>query len=381
MTATTSTQSHYNPLAEGLERRLDLKPSSATGVDETLKLEAVYYACQIPRGLAALTILGAVFDRVHFPGVYLPKDGFDQKELDEEIARIESLNPPVDKGDRILGILRFVRHVRTLDGFCVFTGDREKPFANDVPQNMVKDIYEAIHGPPRPNWEPLFQTSHVKAMPGDIEHIAYPGDYHYLAGAILHSARTGIPILNDVPGLPVPCADRISPQDDARILSAIIAIECARIALPDMPLLRPEDLMEFRAENKPTLRAFRRSMLRYASDLRGMVSNASQAELEDTTRFFVQTEIVPALDELRSNMNSPARPWHKRAIDFIRVMPEFGAAFMTLDPHTAIGKVLTTYAGQFFAEMMARGDQREALKRSGLYYLLRLQAYQSDRQP
>jgi len=38
--------------------------------------------------------------------------------------------------------------------------------------------------------------------------------------------------------------------------------------------------------------------------------------------------------------------------------------------------LLTTYAGEFFTEMMSKGDQRDAVKRSGLYYLLKLQTLQ-----
>jgi hypothetical protein len=58
-----------------------------TGLDEALALEAVYYSAPIPRDLATLTVLGTVFDKVYFPGVYLPKDGFDEAALDREIER------------------------------------------------------------------------------------------------------------------------------------------------------------------------------------------------------------------------------------------------------------------------------------------------------
>jgi len=59
---------------------------------DLLSLEAVYYASPIPANSAVLTVLGLVFDKVIFPGVYLPLDGFDQAELDREIERIEA--PP-----------------------------------------------------------------------------------------------------------------------------------------------------------------------------------------------------------------------------------------------------------------------------------------------
>lgn len=35
-----------------------------TGIDDTLKLETVYLTAPIPRKLAVLTVLGAVFDKV-----------------------------------------------------------------------------------------------------------------------------------------------------------------------------------------------------------------------------------------------------------------------------------------------------------------------------
>jgi hypothetical protein len=52
-------------------------PPPPSGIDETLKLEAVYLSAPIPRNLAVLTAMGAIFDKVYFPGVYLPKEGFD----------------------------------------------------------------------------------------------------------------------------------------------------------------------------------------------------------------------------------------------------------------------------------------------------------------
>jgi hypothetical protein len=67
------------------------KAKPKTGLEDALSVEATYYATPIPQSMAVLTILGAVFDKVHFPGVIMPVDNFDQKELDKEIARIEGV--------------------------------------------------------------------------------------------------------------------------------------------------------------------------------------------------------------------------------------------------------------------------------------------------
>jgi hypothetical protein len=164
-----------------------------TGLDSALALDATYYSAPIPRNAAVLTILGAVFDKVYFPGVYMPKGGYDSKELQKEIERLKALPTPGAGTGQLIGMLEFVRHVKTLDGFCVFTGDRDDPFLdrNKVPGDMVRDLFFAIHGPQKAGWEPVFDTNHHKGLPGSDEHVTWPGDYHYLANSVIESANTG----------------------------------------------------------------------------------------------------------------------------------------------------------------------------------------------
>jgi hypothetical protein len=52
-------------------------------------LEVVYYSAPAPNSLAALTALSFVFDRIHFPGVYVPPPGvIDIEETRKERERI-----------------------------------------------------------------------------------------------------------------------------------------------------------------------------------------------------------------------------------------------------------------------------------------------------
>jgi len=353
-----------------------------SGIDDVLKLEAIYLSAPIPHNLAVLTVLGAVFDKVYFPGVWMPMTGYDDREVEKEIARLETLHMP-STHDRslLIGALKFLKHAKTLNGFCEFTATEDDPFGKKtpIPGTMVQGIYDAIHGPPRPGFTPMFTTGHAKGLPGGDESIIYPGTYHYLAGAIIHSAKTGIPLLNDIPELPIPGMPDLAPADDAKLLAAIIAIECTKLALPPTPLLRPEDLMEFRQANKELLRGFRRSMLRYAADLSGKIEGLSREDFEVKTKFFVETQIAPAMDELNAVMNDPARPWHKRAIDTLKIIPEIGGAFITGGTSAALTKAITAGAAQFFVEVAAKGDKEEVLKRSGLTYLLRLKAFRDER--
>lgn len=68
--------------------------TQTTGLDAALALDAIYYSAPIPRDTAVLTIMGAVFDKVYFPGVYMPKGGYDEKELQKEIDRLRALPVP-----------------------------------------------------------------------------------------------------------------------------------------------------------------------------------------------------------------------------------------------------------------------------------------------
>jgi hypothetical protein len=354
-----------------------------TGIDHALKLEAIYFSAPIPRNPAVLTVLGAVFDKVYFPGVHLPTEGFDVSELDKEVARLEGLPPGGRDYDRelLIGALKLTKHAKTLDGFCVFDADPDDIFAqkSPLPAGMVEAIYEAIHGPPPPGFIPSFDTGHAKGIPGSDATVIYPGAHHYIARALILAGRTGIPILNDIPGLPVPGLTDTAPIDDAKLLAASIAIECTRLVLPPLSLLRPEDLMEFREANTELLRGFRRSMLRYAADLNAQIKGLTRKDFEEKTKFFIETKIVPAMDELNAAMNDPARPWHKRAIDAIKIIPAVGGAYMTGGTAAALAKALTATAAQFFVEVAAKGDKEEALKRSGLTYLLQLKAFHDRR--
>jgi hypothetical protein len=137
--------------------------------------------------------------------------------------------------------------------------------------------------------------------------------------------------------------------------------------------------MEFRGANAALLRGFRRSMLRYAADLNDKIKDLTREDFEAQTKFFIETEIVPAMGELDATMNDPARPWHKRAIDMVKIVPQIGGAYLVGGPAAAIAKAITASTSQFFAEVAAKGDKNDALKRSGLTYLLRLKAFHDER--
>lgn len=131
-----------------------------TGIDETLKLESVYLTGPVPRNLGVLTVLGAVFDKVYFPGVHMPKSGYDPREVEKEIVRLEKLNDRSYDTQLLIGAMKLLLHAKTLEGFCEFTADPNDPFQrkDPVPGQLVQAVYESIHGPPRPDFIPTFRA-------------------------------------------------------------------------------------------------------------------------------------------------------------------------------------------------------------------------------
>ncbi len=232
------------------------------------QLEAIYYSAQIPRNMATLTFLGLVFEKLHLPGVYLPSGGYSDQELQKEIDRLASLSPMTDHIRDLIGFLEFTKYVDTLSGFLVLEEKSKAVFGNSksVTMDAVGELYQAVHGPNKPGWTPMFDQGSHKQIPGSDEFIGYPGDYVYQVGAVISASEKGIPLVNDIPGLPVLGNDRSVPKDDATSLSTILAMQSIALGCPEIPVLHPQELAEFRENNKPHLAAFRRSMLRYSAE-------------------------------------------------------------------------------------------------------------------
>lgn len=342
-------------------------------LDKSLQLEAVYYSAPAPRSLETLVALGLVFDKIHVPGVYLPQGDYDRKAWQAEIGRIAALESRSADTRELLALMTFPRLVEKMPGFFSFDRLRDDPLDRHGDDGaIVQQIYEEMWGRPSEQFLPIFAPWHHKAVPDSPEHLTYPGAYYYQAGALRKASEDRLPLISDQAGIPIPGIGE-GAHADAKALSAYIALQAMSVALVDVPLLAPEDIMEFRDANSGELRSFRRAMLRYAGQWRGKLEGLPADEIARETEFLVQTEIVPALDELRQLVSDPARPWHKRAVDGIRVTATIAGSCLTMNWGKALGELLTALAPQLFTELDAKGDKNQTLRRSDLYYLLKVQ--------
>lgn len=338
-------------------------------MDPIKRLECVYYPSPVPADLAVLTVLCLVFDKIHFPHAYLPKGDYDKAALADEIVRLEGIENP-RSGGNVAGILRFLEYRAALDGILEYPTPRDSIFVlgkDEKTAKLARAIYDA-HFPPRKNFEPMFETASVKGLPNSEEAVAYAGQFYYQARAIAYAAEHGLPLLDDGSGVRLPFKGRY--KDNASVLSTLLALESAALVLPDLPMMTLQELVDFRVENRRELEAFRASMLRYAQALNQQIAEDSSVdELNRKAHFLAETEIRPALHDLKRDLDNPNRPWHKRCADGARIASSVVAGFLTggLTGATAAEHIRSAV----LSELEAKGEKSDAVQRNGLYYLLK----------
>ena len=161
-------------------------------MDNIERLECVYYPGPVPSDSAVLTVLCFVFDKIHFPGVYLPKGDYDKELLNQEIRRLEGLENRGSsyEANNLIGMLRFLEYRLPLDGILEYPSSRDSMFGSHKNQEKQKEearlaraIYD-VNYPPRKNFEPMFTRASVKGSPQSDEAVVCMGDFYYQAGAI-----------------------------------------------------------------------------------------------------------------------------------------------------------------------------------------------------
>jgi hypothetical protein len=338
--------------------------------DELEKFDVVYYTGQLPLSLSELTFLGLVFDRVHFPHVQIPVDGFDPDSVVAEIERLGKLPVGGGRYDRwlIIQMLNFAL-MPELQEFCYFTGDGTDVFGADKDPRvgkLVQSLYEQIHGV-RENFIPQFRTGVSKGL-GEKAAVNFPGEFFYQSRALLYSADHGIPLINSDSSMPVPALEAGNPKNNAKLLAAFMAMECAALVLPAMGELPPSRILEARADLEKHVRPFRLEMLRMASKLSAAIeSDASSDDIAAAAKLIVQTDVYPTLAEFRNELSKSKKGWMDRSWKLTQVAPSLAAAYALSNPLVAIPGVIKALGDWLVAGFS------EKKPRSNLYYLLKLE--------
>jgi hypothetical protein len=338
------------------------------GPDQPDLFEAVYYSQPVPRSREVLSILGLVFDRIYFPGVYMPPNGFDEKAVIEEIRRISSLPHLNANRMQLLECLAFATQVKHMTDLCIFPGKPGGISQLEPGVHEAVDQLELMVFGPRPEGEIAIHTGPwVKGLPGVDDPLEFqvsaPDSITYPANALLFATRNNLPIINDLEGLPVPGLPS-DPKSNAKLLATILTMESICLVLPKLAPLEPAALRDLRQDLAPHLKPFRVAMLRLAKDLNASIeTGATVADVQKQAKFLVQTEVYPKLAELEAVIKDPGKHWYRRAVDMASAVPELALA---------IAKFLAKTAGVLSDMRDTQLTKQDQLARSGLYYLLKL---------
>ena len=335
-------------------------------------LEAVYYASPIFSGRDTMTLLGLVFDRIHFPDVHLPFDGYDLADVEAEAKRIEQVGYMDHNVSILLGSLRTLKHLPHLREFCVFSDGTKKQVRPVETAALIKALENEVFGPPSEGHFPVHQLNFSKPLPGGNASLDYPGPFQYPAAALIYAARHGIPVVNDNAHLPVPASAGASPKNNEKLLASILAMECIDLTLPQLRPLSPEEVVAARKELDQYLQPFRKAILLMTQKLNSAISeDSTSAEIVKSASFLAKTEVLPTLAELSNELNKPAKGWAARGFEVVRQAPALVAAYYAVTTEQFVAAALAV-AGGLLVDLREKSRTREAA-RSGLYYLLKLQ--------
>jgi hypothetical protein len=351
------------------------------GQSEPDCFEAVYYSYAVPRSAEALTVLGLVFDRIHFPGVYMPPEGFDEAQVIEEVKRIAALERPDPNTYQLLACMRFSLHQKYLKDFCIFSGSNGGGTEISAETHELVDrLEEMVFGPRAEGVIPIHTGPWIKGFPGDdplTYQVSAPDTITYPANALVFATKNDLPVVNDQEWLPVPGIPA-DPKSNAKLLATILAMESVRLALPNLSPLQPVALKDFREEIAPDVKPFRFAMLRLAKDLNDAISGGmSIADVQKEAKFIVETKVYPELGLLEGILKNPAKHWYQRVADAAKEAPELISNFFTMPTSMAVAKVLAKVAGVLADVRDEQREGEEQVARSGLNYLLKLRRHQS----
>jgi hypothetical protein len=339
------------------------------------QLKVVFYSGAAPTRLTTLTLLGLLFDRVHFPNVRVPQAGFDPDWVAADIRRVEEIGHKDYDTWLMLQLMRYALNPE-VQQFFYFTGDEKQVFGGDAMKKagpLAAMLYQKIFGA-RPGFQPIFTPGHHKGLPYDAT-IDYPGPFFYQANALLYASEHRLPLLNDDPRIPVPAMNGMDAKHNATLLATIMAMECVQLVLPEIGELQPAQIVEARKDLRDYVRPFRLSLLGLANQLNSTITVTSDYnEIKRAAEFIANTEVYPKLEEFKNALaKAKQRGWWSRTWDLAKHAPGLAALYSAGHFPAAIGGSLKAFGGWFIAGVT------EQAPRSGLHYLLKLKERASPR--
>lgn len=341
----------------------------------TDSFEVVYYSHPTPNGLPILTLMGLLFDRVHFPGVYIPRD-FDPDLVSREIERLEALPGGVDlAGQHMIACMHLATIRDQIEDLCFFTGKSEDVFGTVDAQarHLSEKLAQTIFGPVRAGYIPTYIPGWHKQLPGSREGICLPAPLVYAANAVIYATGNELPMLSDEPSLPVIGMGSPSDAQLEKALTAIVALEALKLVLPSVPIMHPESLRHFRAANAGSLKRFRGGMLHCSRELMAALRQGEDERgIVHLAKKIVEQDIRPSLENLRSDCMRKGTPWYEDLMSVGSATATLAGAYYAASANETTAAVLLALT-PFLVAVQKERDRKAELSCSPLFYLLTLE--------
>jgi hypothetical protein len=323
-------------------------------------------------------MLGFLFERIHFPGVYMPDHArLDIEGVKKEIQRIADYKNP--EHQHLLNCLGFTIILDKVKDFCVFD---DRPGGGSTFDEQAKPfslaIEQAIFGPFPEDFIPTSAGHFHKGLPGDDSpevQLSYPRWSTYNANAYIYASKRQLLLVNDDPRIPIlGISEYENPKNNAKALATILSMECVKLVLPKLKPLSAAELRDFRRETEDYVKPFRRAMLRMSKDLNAAISSDATAdEVQRQARFLVESQVYPELQELEAVLHTPSKPWYRHIADIARATPPELAAGYSAIPRSMLAiKAIATVLGTLVKIRDDQTEKEKTLNRTGLHYLLKL---------
>lgn len=341
-------------------------------------LEVVYYNKPVP-SLQTLTLLSFVYDKIYFPGIFIPKKGIDKKETLKELKRLISVGLKKNDEKIMYNCIVYTLNYEYIKDFCIFTGKfGYLGTLENGAEELAKELEELIYGKPPENFYPTFASGFAKGLPGDKEaSVNAPSWLTYPSNALIYSLEHQIPLISDDPYLPIPGTGSMAhstAKSNAKILSQILAIECIKLILPNLKLLKFEEIFNLREKTRDYIKPFRLEMLKLSEFLNEAIdSKMNNEEIIEEAKFIVDTKVYPKIEKLDKLIRNKSKSWFRRFIfNTGKLIPEISANFSSLPPEAAFIKALTKIGASLIGSVFDQLNSNRQLIKNGLYYLLKI---------
>ena len=266
----------------------------------TERWEAVYYPNPVPLCSRSLLSFALLFDRVHFPGVWIPRETRTETEkaeirawtpCDPEQAAFQNLSLWSAEQPQLWDWVFLPDQIVVKEGQRT-QSDWDAPSLEAQARSLLDDTYGEGTS------EKAVSVAALQSlMPIGSDEFGYALTWpFYQARALDYAGSRSLPLLSDDPGAVPPFPLHPGSTLDTKALAQQLAVQALSLVLPPMRSVEPATVPEFRSEVRPLVQPFRKEMVKMTADLSAAITaGASDRELTVLCKTIAESRVIPAL--------------------------------------------------------------------------------------